>query len=167
MQIKSSTKPTSLQIVKCYRFTRPKMLVVCSPVLDQGDINGTPCSARSQIEGSRCPQQSNAIGCVVWVEWGFFEEGLHKLRKLKLLIVIRQRLLTLSWGGKYTSSLLRREPMIFTTIKQIGDIWTVKGDLQLQPIKNKKSHHSFYYSSSSYAQASRPMQVRLCKRTLL
>lgn len=71
------------------------MLVFCSPVLDQGDINGTPCAARSEVEGSRCPQQSDAIGCVVCVEWGLLEEGLHILRKLKLLVIIRQRFLTL------------------------------------------------------------------------
>lgn len=71
------------------------MLVICSPVLDQGDINGTPCAARSEVEGSGCPQQRNAISCVVCVEWGVLEEGLHIFRKLKLFIVIRQRLLTL------------------------------------------------------------------------
>lgn len=75
------------------------MLVLCSPVLNQGDINGTPCTPRPEVEGSRRPQQSNAISCVVCVEWGLLEEGLHILRKLKLLIVIRQRLLTLS--GKF------------------------------------------------------------------
>ena len=76
------------------------MLVVCSPVLDQGDINGTPRTPRSEVEGPRCPQESNAIGRVVCVEWGLLEEGLHILRKLKLLIVIRQRLLTLRRGIK-------------------------------------------------------------------
>lgn len=72
-------------------------MLFCLPVLNQGDINGTPRAARPQIEGSWRPQQSNAIGCVVGVEWGLFEEGFHILRKLKLLIVIRQRFLTLSW----------------------------------------------------------------------
>lgn len=71
-------------------------LEVCSPVLNQGDINGTPCATRSEVEWSRCPQQSNAVGCVVCVERGLLEEGLHILRKLKLLIIVRQRLLTLS-----------------------------------------------------------------------
>lgn len=76
------------------------MMVVFSPVLDQGDINGTPCTPRSEVEWPRCPQESNAIGRVVCVEWGLLEEGLHILRKLELLIVIRQRLLTLSGGIK-------------------------------------------------------------------
>lgn len=72
------------------------MLVVLSPVLDQGDVNGTPRAARSEVERSRCPKQSNAIGCVVCVEGGLLEERLHILRQLELLIVIRQRLLTLN-----------------------------------------------------------------------
>lgn len=69
-----------------------------SPVLDQGDINGTPGTARSEVEWSWRPQQGNAIGCVVCVQRGLLEEGLHIFRKLKLLIIIRQRLLTLNWG---------------------------------------------------------------------
>lgn len=69
-----------------------------SPVLDQRDINGTPGAARSEVEWSWRPQQGNAIGCVVCVQRGLLEEGLHIFWKLKLLIIIRQRLLTLSWG---------------------------------------------------------------------
>lgn len=74
----------------------PTTAVLFSPVLNQGDINGTPCAARPEVEGSWCPQQGDAIGCVVCVEWRLLQEGLHILRKLKLLVVIRQRLLTLS-----------------------------------------------------------------------
>lgn len=69
--------------------------VVDLPVLDQRDVNGSPCAARSQVEGSRSPQQGNSVGRVVCVERRLFEEGLHILRKLKLLIIIRQRLLAL------------------------------------------------------------------------
>lgn len=75
-------------------------MLICSPVLDQGDINGTPGAARSKVERSWCPQQGDAVGCVVCVQRGFLEEGLHILRKLKLFIIIRQRLLTLNWGKK-------------------------------------------------------------------
>lgn len=73
-----------------------QMLVISSPVLDQRDINGTPCATRSEVEGSWCPQKSNAIGCVVCVEWSLFEERLDILREFKLLIVIWQRLLALN-----------------------------------------------------------------------
>lgn len=63
-------------------------LLLCSPVLYQWDIDGTPCASRPEVEGSWSPQESDAIGCVVCVEWGFFQEGLDILRKLELLIVI-------------------------------------------------------------------------------
>lgn len=75
-------------------------MLICSPVLDQGDIHGTPGAARSEVERSRRPQQGNAVGCVVCVQRSFLEEGLHILRKLKLFIIIRQRLLTLNWGKR-------------------------------------------------------------------
>lgn len=75
-------------------------MLISSPVLDQGDINGTPGAARSKVERSWRPQQGDTVGCVVCVQRGFLEEGLHILRKLKLFIIIRQRLLTLNWGKK-------------------------------------------------------------------
>jgi len=80
-------------------------LVVGSPVLDQGDVYGTPCAPRAEVEGSRGPQQSDAVGSVVGVERGLLEEGLCILRKLKLLIVIRQRLLTLWVQVNYNENL--------------------------------------------------------------
>lgn len=64
-------------------------LLLCSPVLYQWDIDGTSCASRPEVKGSWSPQESNAIGCVVRVEWSFFQEGLDILRELKLLIVIR------------------------------------------------------------------------------
>lgn len=75
-------------------------MLICLPVLDQGDINGASGAARSEVERSRRPQQGDAVGCVVCVQRGFLEEGLHILRKLKLFIIIRQRLLTLNWCKK-------------------------------------------------------------------
>lgn len=75
-------------------------MLICSPVLDQGNINGTPGAARSEVERPWRPQQGDAVGCVVCVQRGLLEEGLHILRKLKLLIIIRQRLLTLNWDKK-------------------------------------------------------------------
>lgn len=71
-----------------------------SPVLDQRNIDGTPGAARAEVEWSWRPQQSDAIGCVVCVQRSLLEEGFHVFRKLKLLIIIRQRLLTLNWGIK-------------------------------------------------------------------
>lgn len=106
-----SSNSKVLQIYSC-----PNSFTVCSPVLDQGDIDGTSCSARSEVEGSRRPQESNAIGCVVCVEWGFFEEGFHKLSKLKLLIIIWQRLLTLRGDAKNNESLLRAEGLEFNRL---------------------------------------------------
>lgn len=44
-----------------------RLVLFYSPVLDQGDINGTPGAARSEVEWSWRPQQGNAIGCVVCV----------------------------------------------------------------------------------------------------
>lgn len=79
-------------------------MVAISPVLDQGDIYGTPCAPGSEVEGSRCPQQSDSIGSVVCVEWGLLEEGFHILRELELFIFIRQRLLAL--GSRKSNVLL-------------------------------------------------------------
>lgn len=70
-------------------------MVVSAPVFDQGDIDGAPCAARTQVERSGGPKESDAIGCVVSVERRLFKERLHKLWKLKLLIIIRERLLAL------------------------------------------------------------------------
>lgn len=75
-------------------------MVVGSPVLDQGDVDGTPCATRAEIEGSWRPKQGNAVSSVVSVERCLFEEGLHVLRKLKLLIIIREGLLTLEGKQK-------------------------------------------------------------------
>lgn len=75
-------------------------MILHSPVLDQRDINGTPCATRSEIERPWRPQQGDAVGCVVCVQRGLLEEGLHILRKLKLLIIFRQRLLTLNWDKR-------------------------------------------------------------------
>lgn len=75
-------------------------MIVDSPVLDQGDVDGTPCATRAEIEGSWSPKQSNTVRRVVSVERRLFEEGLYVIRKLKLLIIIREGLLTLSGNRK-------------------------------------------------------------------
>lgn len=66
-----------------------------SPVLDQWDVKSSAGPARPQVEGSGCPQQGNAIGCVISVQRGVLQERLHKLWQLKLFIVIRQWFLAL------------------------------------------------------------------------
>ena len=70
-------------------------LGVFSPVLDERDVNGSPGPPRAQVEGAWRPEQSDAVGGVVRVERSLLEEGLHVVWQLKLLIIIRQRLLTL------------------------------------------------------------------------
>lgn len=66
-----------------------------SPVLDEWNVNCAAGSSRAHVEGPRSPEQGDSIGCVVGVQRGLFEEGLHKLRQLKLFIIIRQWFLTL------------------------------------------------------------------------
>lgn len=81
---------------------------LCLPVLDQRNVEGSPGAARAQVKGPRCPEQGDAIGRVVRVKRGLFEEGLHKLWQLKLLVVLRERLLAL--GGSEWSQRPPREP---------------------------------------------------------
>ena len=60
------------------------------PRLDQWHIKRSPGPARPQVEWSGCPEQSNAIGRVVRVEWTLLQEGSTVLWQLKLLILIKQ-----------------------------------------------------------------------------
>lgn len=73
------------------------------PGLDQRNINGPPSASRSQIEWPGCPQQGNAIGCVVSVKGCVLKEWLHKLWQFKLLIIFWQWLRNLqhSKGAHY------------------------------------------------------------------
>lgn len=73
-----------------HRLARWTMLPI--PRLDKRNVDGSPGATRPHVEGSRCPKQGNAIGCVVCEERGFLHERLHKLWQLKLLVVVRQRL---------------------------------------------------------------------------
>lgn len=65
------------------------------PVLDEWNVYGATGSSRAHVEGPRSPEQGDPVGRVVSVQRGLFEEGLHKLGELKLLVVIRQWLLAL------------------------------------------------------------------------
>ena len=51
-------------------------------------IDSSPRSPRSEIEGSRRPQESDPIGRIVSVQRRFLHERLDVLRQLKLLLVI-------------------------------------------------------------------------------
>lgn len=76
--------------------------VVSSPVLDERNVDGSPGPPGAQVEGPRRPEQSDAVGCVVRVQRSVLQEGLHVIWELKLLLVLRQGLLTLGGGGTST-----------------------------------------------------------------
>ena len=66
----------------------PRRTVLLVPVLDKGHINSPPGAPRSLVEGVRGPVQSDAVCCIVRVEWCIFQERLDKFGELKLILLL-------------------------------------------------------------------------------
>ena len=78
-----------------WSFTICRLARKCLPRLDEGHINGTTTSTRTQVERPSGPQQRNAVGRVVSIQRCVSHERLHKVWQLKLFIIVRQRLSSL------------------------------------------------------------------------
>lgn len=65
------------------------------PHLHERDINGSPGSTRSQVEGTRSPEQSNTISCIISVERCVTQEWLYIRGQDKIIVIIWLRVFSL------------------------------------------------------------------------
>ena len=72
------------------------------PRFDQGDVEGASGPSRSGVKGTRGPQQRDAVGCVVRVEWAALEEWTELVGQLKVFVVLRQKVRLRKKFYKYT-----------------------------------------------------------------
>lgn len=63
------------------------------PAFDERYINSTTRTSRAHIKRTWCPQQCNAIGGIVSIQWCILQERLHIIGQRKILIIIGQRFL--------------------------------------------------------------------------
>lgn len=69
-----------------HRMTGWTMLLV--PTFDEWHIESTTCTSRAHIEWPWCPQQRNAIGCVVCVERSVLQKCLNFFVKCEFFIFV-------------------------------------------------------------------------------
>jgi len=100
----------------------------CLPRLNEGHVNGTATSTRPQVEWPSGPQQRNAVGRVVCIQWCVSHERLHEVWQLKLFIIIRQRLSSLTHNTSQYPGQLHRLLQTLSKCWHIYDASVVRSE---------------------------------------